>query len=74
MSGIVAGQCPEWITDELLSKVLQGDDGEATDENRIVVYQVKADPAVLKGENFCSDLTRVSVKYTKGHKKGFKCV
>lgn len=70
--GTVVDHRPSWITDELISKVLQGDDAETTDENRVVLYQVKADPAVAKGENFSSDLTRVSVKYTKGHKKGFK--
>lgn len=75
MTGIVVGHCPNWITEELLAKVLQGDEEEeTTDENRVVVYQIKADPAVAKGENFSSDLTRVSVKFTKGHKKGFKCV
>lgn len=72
MSGIVVGHCPEWITKELLAKLLQGDDEETTEENRVEIYQVKADPAVAKGENFSSELTRVSVKFTKGHKKGFK--
>lgn len=73
MSGIVVGHCPEWVTQDLLARILQCDE-ETTEENRVVIYQLKADPAVSKGENFCSELTRVSIKYTKGHKKGFKCV
>lgn len=74
MEAIVVGHCPEWISMEILEKILQGNDEEATDDNRVVIYQVKADPAVAKGENFSSELTRVSLKYTKGHKTGFKCV
>lgn len=68
----VGSHCPKWITEELLAKVLQDGGEETTEDNRVVVYQVKADPAVGKGENFSSDLTRVSVKFTRGHKKGFK--
>lgn len=74
MEATVVGHCPAWIGIEILEKILQGDDDEATDDNRVVIYQVKADPAVAKGENFSSELTRVSLKFTKGHKTGFKCV
>lgn len=69
---LVEGHCPEWINQELLAKILRGDEEPITEENRVDIYHIKADPAVGKGENFSSDLTRVSVKYTKGHKKGFK--
>lgn len=72
MSFVIAENCPKWITLDLLQKILQGDEEETTELNQVTIYQIKADPAVAKGENFNSDLTRISVKYTKGHKKGFK--
>lgn len=74
MAGVVAVDHPDWITNELLARILLGNTEEPTEENRVEVYQVKADRAVAKGENFSSDIRRISVKYTKGHKKGFKCV
>lgn len=62
----------QWITEDLIADVLQGDDRPVTELNKVQVFQIKTEPCVGKGENYSSDLTRVSAKYIRGHKTAFK--
>lgn len=59
---------PAWLSQELFQEVL-----EETSKCQVKVYDVKVERAVGKGENYGSNMFRVTLKYIQGAENGFRC-
>lgn len=69
MENLAVGDRPSWLSDALFKGIL-----EKTAEGDVQIYDVKVEAAVSKGENYSSQMYRVTLKYIQGPQMGFRWV